>query len=141
VRALKNEFPDAQTIGGDSTVEDFSTLRRARNVALAVSTFSWLATYLSRSAERIHLPVAGHFDPLFMPESDRLPIDDQRYIFHRVSRRAWARRYEDQTGSVDDFSVMDINEIKRHKLRAKITTSIKSARVHFGLWRRLALPR
>jgi hypothetical protein len=139
VDTLKREFPHAQMIGGESVAEDFATLRRARNVAVAVSTFSWLATYLSRSVGTIHVPVAGHFDPQFMPESDRLPTDDQRYIFHRVSRRAWAGRYEDQTGSINDFSVMDIHEIKRLKLRAKIRTSIKSARVHFGLLRRMAL--
>jgi Fe-S cluster biosynthesis and repair protein YggX len=141
VDTLKKAFPDAQMIGGESAVEDFATLRRARNVAIAVSTFSWLATYLSRSAGRIHVPVAGHFDPLFMPDSDLLPTDDERYVFHRVSRRAWARRYEDQTGSIDDFSAADLNEIERLKLRAKMTTSIKSARVHFGLLRRLALAR
>ncbi|MDB5557184.1 MAG: hypothetical protein JWQ36_118, partial [Enterovirga sp.] len=63
-------------------VGDFATVRRARNIVVSVSTFAWLAAWLSE-ATRIHLPVYGIFNPEQFRQIDLLPLADQRYIYYR----------------------------------------------------------
>ena len=51
-----------------------------KNIVVAISTFSWLAAWLSR-AETIILPLSGFFNPAHHREIDLLPVDDIRYRF------------------------------------------------------------
>lgn len=81
---LRNRFPKAKFLPMRSGVEDFTTLRQARHVVLSVSSYAWLATWLSQSAMQIHLPVSGLYDPRNL-ETQLLPIDDPRYTFYKVS--------------------------------------------------------
>jgi glycosyltransferase involved in cell wall biosynthesis len=81
--ALRAAFPDARYVSGKSWVEDFQTIRGAKNVALAISSFSWLAGWLSDSAQRIYLPLAGFLNPIQRPDIQLVPISDERYIYHR----------------------------------------------------------
>ena len=60
------------------------TLRNAAHVVLSVSSYAWLATWLSEKAKTIHLPVAGLFSPLNR-ETFLLPIGDPRYEFYKLS--------------------------------------------------------
>jgi hypothetical protein len=78
--ALRAAFPDAVFHESQGAVRDFETIRRAANIVVAVSTFSWLAAWLS-DAQTIHLPVSGLFNPLQMPDIDLLPLGDARYRF------------------------------------------------------------
>jgi hypothetical protein len=105
--ALRRQFPCARFVEGDR-LNDFQTMRGAKSTVIAVSSFSWLATFLSTEARQIHLPVAGLFNPKGRPDIDMLPIDDDRYHFHEfpaekyvasddqkavlVSTPAWAQR-------------------------------------------------
>lgn len=54
--ALRVTFPYAKSLPRSSVRNDFQSIRRAHNVALSVSSFSWVAAYLS-GAQRIHLPI------------------------------------------------------------------------------------
>ncbi len=78
--ALRAAFPRARFIPSQGAMADFATLRRARNVVVAVSTFSWLAAWLSE-AERVFLPLSALFNPAQCPEVSLLPLDDPRYRF------------------------------------------------------------
>jgi hypothetical protein len=79
--ALKDQFPNARFLSG-SPLHDFQTLRSAKNIVTAISSFSWLAAFLSNRAEIIHLPAAGILNPAQRPDIDLLPYSDNRYQFY-----------------------------------------------------------
>ena len=61
---------------------DFETIRQSHHAVVGVSTFSWLAAWLSDTMQTIHLTVSGLFHPRQRPSVDLLPYDDPRYRFH-----------------------------------------------------------
>jgi hypothetical protein len=60
---------------------DFETIRQSINLVIGVSTYAWLAAWLSSSAENIYLAVSGLFNPMQKPSVDLLPYGDPRYRF------------------------------------------------------------
>lgn len=80
-RALRTAFPDARFISND-WLTDFQTIRSASNIAMSVSTFSWLAAWMSDTAKTIHMPVLGLLNPKQRPMVDLIPRDDPRFVFH-----------------------------------------------------------
>jgi hypothetical protein len=78
---LRAAFPRAVFLPRQRPLHDFETIRRAPNILLGVSTFGWLAAWLSQ-AERIYLPMTGFLNPAQFPEIDLLPLDDPRYRFY-----------------------------------------------------------
>ena len=131
-------MPKAALVGGASAITDFQIIRSAKNVALSVSSFSWMATFLSTKTCQIHLPLAGHFDPADEPTSDFLPLNDIRYIFHNVSRQAWSQRYENPIGPRDGFSISSQASVKALKRSAVLRTMKQSVKIHGGLLKRMA---
>jgi hypothetical protein len=77
---LRAAFPNARFIPGRGTMPDFEVLRRSVNIVPSISTFAWLAAWLS-DAQRIFLPVCGMFNPRQAPYHLFLPIGDPRYRF------------------------------------------------------------
>lgn len=86
MRALRDRFPRAEIVPHRGILEDFSIIRSAANVILSVSTFAWLAAWLSE-ARTIVLPVYGMFDPALYPAHDLLPLGDARYRFYRLPQQ------------------------------------------------------
>lgn len=82
VSALRKRFPQGQFLPKMSALDDFQTIRNARNIILPVSTFAWLAAWLSH-AEQIILPVFGLFDPALYPLHDLLPVSESAYSFYQ----------------------------------------------------------
>ena len=80
VRQLRQRFPGAQFIDSQGPRADFDLIRSAKNIVVAISTFSWLAAWLSQ-AKTIILPVSGFYNPAHHREVDLLPVDDIRYRF------------------------------------------------------------
>lgn len=78
-----------------SPAEDFETLRSAVNVVLGVSTFGWLACWMSDVAKAIHMPLKGLLNPLQRPDVDLMPVGDLRYRFYAHPVERWASN-EDQ---------------------------------------------
>jgi hypothetical protein len=78
---LRALFPEALFLPSGGPIRDFETIRRADNILTCVSTFGWLAAWLS-NAERIYLPMTGFLNPAQFPEIDLLPLDDPRYRFY-----------------------------------------------------------
>ncbi len=77
---LRRLFPEAEFRASEGGLADFQTFRNSRNLVPAVSTFSWLAAWLS-DAQRIVLAVNGLFHPVQAPDVDLLPLADPRYSF------------------------------------------------------------
>jgi hypothetical protein len=79
---------------------DFETIRQSRNVVVGVSTYSWLAAWLSRSLDNIFLCVSGLFNPMQKPAVDLLPYGDDRFKFflfpinHAVPLQEHARAHQ-----------------------------------------------
>jgi len=81
--ALRRHFAGAKFLARRSSVEDFTTIRQARHVVLSISSFSWLAAWLSESAVSVHMPIYGLFDPR-IGQTFLLPVDDRRWRFYEI---------------------------------------------------------
>lgn len=77
--ALRQRFPQATFLPPSSPMKDFATLRSAERVVLSVSSFAWLAAWLSETAQAIHYPVAGLFDPR-RGRQNLLPLEGARWL-------------------------------------------------------------
>ena len=80
-QALQRAFPSAEFVPSKGAIHDFETLRGSVNVVPAVSTFSWLACWLSNTARNIYMPLTGLFNPLYNRHHDFAPTDDDRFRF------------------------------------------------------------
>ncbi len=78
---LRARFPQAEFVAGHGVMHDFAVLRRSRHIVPSISTFSWLAAWLSE-AESVLMPVAGLFNPQQARAHNFLPLDDPRYRFY-----------------------------------------------------------
>ena len=87
VSEIKKMFPNARYIPSQGTIDDFSKLLTAKNILLSVSTFSWLAGWLSE-AKQIFYPMHGFLNPALqncysvnIAKTNLAPTDDLRYRF------------------------------------------------------------
>jgi hypothetical protein len=80
--ALRDRFPAARFVPSRGPTSDFASIRAARHIVPAISTFSWLAAFVSQ-ADRIFMPVLGLFNPAQNRAVDLLPLDDPRYRFYQ----------------------------------------------------------
>ncbi len=79
-QSLRDAFPNARFYPARHPCHDFETLRRSVNIVLPISTFSWLAAWLSE-ARRVFVPVAGMFNPIQHPDQLYLPLDEPGFEF------------------------------------------------------------
>ena len=79
--SLRHRFPNARFKSGSNPRFDFNFLRKSVHIVPSVSTFSWLAAWLSR-AEKIHLPLTGLLNPNQHKGSFLVPQEDHRYAFY-----------------------------------------------------------
>jgi hypothetical protein len=87
--ALKKAFRGCRFLRHTSAVQDFQTVRHATNIAISVSTFSWLSAWLSNTAQNIYMPVKGFLHPAQRPDVDLLPTQDERYHFYEFPVGHW----------------------------------------------------
>ncbi len=99
-QSLREKVPEARFVPGRNPGYDFEVLRRSVNIAPSVSTFAWLAAWLSE-AEKVYLPVAGMFSPVQHPLQMYLPLDDPgfEYTLFPFAKMAnvWQRPEDFQT--------------------------------------------
>ena len=81
MRQLRRRFPRARFLPSRGPSVDFERIRLARHIVPSISTFSWLAAWLSE-AERIYLPVLGLLHPMQNRAVNLLPLDDPRFRFY-----------------------------------------------------------
>ncbi len=88
MRAVLRACPHARLLPSAGPMVDFNRLRHAQNLCVAVSTFSWVAAWLSQ-AQHIHYPLLGFLHPLCITRGwdgtggiDLTPLGDERYAYH-----------------------------------------------------------
>ncbi len=81
LETLKKRFPHARYVPSRGAIGDFAFLLGACNIVPAVSSFSWLAAWLSQAA-RVFMPVLGVLHPLQAPSVNLLPLNDPRFSFY-----------------------------------------------------------
>lgn len=112
--SLKEKFPNALFPQFKSWEDDFNILRTSINIIPAISTFSWLASWLSETAKNIYFPIMGLYHPLARPDIDMLPLGDERYHFYLSELLNWGVP-EDTIHSLIsdhfDFKSLDGNDL------------------------------
>jgi hypothetical protein len=78
--SLRAAFPRARFVNSVSPAHDFEMLRRSRNIAISISTFSWLAAWLG-TPEKVYVPVCGMLNPMQRPSQFFLPLDEAEYEY------------------------------------------------------------
>ena len=81
LRSLRAAFPQAEFVASRGALHDFSVLAKSRHLVMAVSTFSWLAGWLS-TADSIVMPLSGFMNPLQYPHVDLMPRGDARFTYY-----------------------------------------------------------
>lgn len=115
---LRKSFPNATFLETGTILEDFQTLRNAKNIVLAISTYSWTAAWLS-DADQIHLPVFGLFNPAQRNDVDLLPIEDKRYSFYSFPLRKWENSEKDVDTLLEKKKFPKISVTEVRKIRKK----------------------
>ena len=77
---LRRRFPTARFLPSRGALADFERIRRSVNVVPSVSTFAWLAAWLS-DAKHVFMPVLGLLSPLQSRSTNLLPLGDPRFRF------------------------------------------------------------
>jgi hypothetical protein len=131
IELIRRRFPKAKFLPEASPVSDFQTIRHARHVALSISSFCWLAAWLSETAVTVHMPVCGMFNPL-SSAALLTPVNDPRYRFYNVPFPAMAQRKD-----LDPLKWLDADHIVTSFSRADIAKM--SLRSLFGGNRSLVL--
>ncbi|MCG2643811.1 MULTISPECIES: hypothetical protein [Bradyrhizobium] len=116
--ALKRTFRGCRFLEHRSALGDFQTVRHATNIAISVSTFSWLAAWLSNTAQNIHLPVKGFLHPQQRPDVDLLPTRDERYHFYEFRIEHWHATVEQMDNLI--CKSQDFRKIASSTVRAMI---------------------
>jgi len=86
---IRRRFSGCIFLPSRSPAEDFEIVRNSTNIAISVSSFSWMAAWLSRTAQTIHLPILGLMHPKQRPDIDLLPTRDERYRFYQFPVEKW----------------------------------------------------
>lgn len=83
IETLRKAFPNSEFIQGKGAAYDFEVIRKSKNISISISTFSWLAAWLS-DAISIYMPIGGMFNPNQTKLQDFLPVDEEIYKFIKV---------------------------------------------------------
>lgn len=116
---LRKKFPKARFIASGGAYRDFEAIRAAQHILPAVSTFSWLASWLS-SAQSIYLPVLGMLNPNQRNDTWLLPHNEPRYHFYKFPIRIWNGSPEQVRQVIYDpdmsetVSAEDLDSLKKH---------------------------
>jgi hypothetical protein len=81
MQELRRRLPEARFLPSRGPMTDFERIRRSVNVMPSVSTFGWLAAWLSE-ARHIFMPVLGLLHPLQSRSTFLLPLGDPRVRFY-----------------------------------------------------------
>lgn len=97
---LRKRFSDCEFIPSRNPIHDFETIRQTKHVLVPVSTFSWLACWLSERCTDIHMPLLGMFNPMQRPDVNLAPRHDKRYTFYGFPTVYW----QGEKGKLDSLS-------------------------------------
>lgn len=115
--ALRSSFPYATFCPSKGTRIDFQIMRRSKHVLTSVSTFSYLACFLSTTCISVHVPAYGFFNPKDRPDCQFM-VHDNDGIFHYYDLPSiiW-RSTDDQIDKLidlqedDTFDIINLKEM------------------------------
>lgn len=119
--AIRRRFAGCTILESVSAASDFELVRSARAAVIGVSTFSWLATWLSPYAQEIFLPLSGIFNPAQRPDIDLLPLQDDRYHFFDFPHESWTALPEQLDALVQPgkrYEAMSTDDVRRRRREA-----------------------
>ncbi len=124
-RQLRQRYANSIFQPSRGALIDFEILRRSHQIAIAVSTFSWLAAWLSK-ARIIHVPLCGVLDPRQRPDIDLLPENDERYRFYECAPRRWTASAQDieELWAPYDHQQLNSTQIQQLKANARRKTTM-----------------
>lgn len=126
--ALRRAFPEARFEASRGVLADFNIIRQAKHIVVSVSTFSWLAAWMS-NARTIYLPLCGILNPLQRPDINLLPLDDGRYRFHHFPIRHWKADSQQFSALFEAHSVFPALEPEELRLRLQTAGRGISAKI------------
>lgn len=129
---LRRAFPDAEIIANGSALHDFQTLRHAHNIAVGVSTYSWMAAWLG-NAKKIFYPLRGLLHPLQVPEANMVPLGDSRYKFYEFPVNDWGATAEEIRALIEDKH--EAKPISQAKTKALVAQSALLAEAEVAEWK------
>ena len=115
---IRRRFAGCTVVPQRSVAEDFAFIRCSTNIVLSVSSFSWLAAWLSETARQVHLPLQGAYHPRVAPDLDLLPMRDDRYLFYEAPVMEWKGRPEQWARVMG--SAGDLVEVSPAEVRALV---------------------
>lgn len=86
---MRKIMPDARMMPPGTIMEDFLRLQTAKRIAISISSYSWLSSWLSETAEEIHLPYCGLFSEIRRPDVRLVDMHDKRYHYHILPNLDW----------------------------------------------------
>ena len=86
---LRSCFPNATFCPSQGTRIDFDIMRHSKHVLTSVSTFSYLACFLSKTCVSIHVPVYGFFHPKDRPDCNFIVHDDGIFHYYNIPSMLW----------------------------------------------------
>lgn len=119
--AIRRRFAGCTILESVSPASDFELLRSAHSVVIGVSTFSWLATWLSPLTQQVFVPVSGIFNPAQRPDIDLLPLRDERYRFFEFPHEPWEARPEQRKALLQPgktYREMTRDDVRRRRREA-----------------------
>lgn len=116
---IRAEFPDAIYVPHTTPIRDFQIIRNSQNIVMSLSTFSWLAAWMS-DAKRIYMPLIGGWNPEQRPDGNLTPADDPRFVYDLFPVRKWKATAEQIAGLANerDFRRVTVAEIEEMRDRA-----------------------
>lgn len=144
--ALRHAFPNARFTPSQGAEADFEIIRSARHIVASVSTFSWLAAWLS-DANSIHLPLCGIFNPRQRPDIDLTALGDSRYRCYEFPVRHWVgsdAQFQalSQPARCAEIGAVEVDRLVSEaasKLRARLLRYRINLAVRAGLFKSLGL--
>jgi hypothetical protein len=91
--ALRARYPGARFISHGTMLGDFNYIRSSKNVFLSISTYAWLAAWLSETAECIYLPLIGLYQPT--QAAGMVPWKDERFRLVETALASWSGSEQD----------------------------------------------
>ncbi len=104
--ALKMHFSNAVFLECEDSNVVYQVLHNSKNVGISLSSFSWLATFLSDHVVKVFFPVFGLFDPRnynkYSSQSNFLDFDDLRVQYYRFEIKTWQAKYIEILSLISD---------------------------------------
>ncbi|MBS1167509.1 MAG: hypothetical protein H6R00_3534 [Proteobacteria bacterium] len=113
---LRRTFPDATFVSPRSRIQDFQLIRNSKNIIVSMSSFCWIAAWLS-DADRIYMPLIGGWNPSQRPDFNLTPLDDPRFVYDVFPVRHWRATAEQIAALEQDGDFRRVTSAEVGKLR------------------------